>query len=52
MSMTKDMWMDEIESICEQYRTDDISLTMALRDLSRMGLSHAEALDLLTSETS
>ena len=47
VSLTKEMWMDEIEAITEQFRSGGTDLAEAIRELERLGLDSQEARDLL-----
>lgn len=47
MSMTKDMWMDEIETVCEDFRVERFDRAEAMDRLKRLGLDTDEAANLL-----
>lgn len=43
MSMTKDMWMDAVEAICEGFAAEHLTREEALQSLRRLGLDTDEA---------
>lgn len=47
MSMTKDMYMDEIEQVCVDFSDDKLTREEALDRLFRLGLDADEAGNLL-----
>lgn len=47
MSVCSDMWMENVEAICEDFAFDKITRREALDKLSRLGLGQDEAQNLL-----
>jgi len=47
MSMTRDMHMDAIDDVVEQFCDDELTRDEAIRELERLGLDTDEARNLL-----
>jgi hypothetical protein len=47
MGAAKDMWMDEVEQIGEQFCNGDLTRDEAMRELERKGFGTQEARDML-----
>lgn len=47
MSATKDLWLEEVEQICEQFANGDWTREEAFRELQRKGFDAQEARDML-----
>lgn len=51
MGASKDMWMEEIERVCEEFSFDKLTRDEALGNLRRLGLDADEANNLLNGAT-
>lgn len=47
MGAAKDMWMDEIETVCDDFRVERLDRAEAMDRLRRLGLDADEAANLL-----
>ncbi len=47
MGAAKDLWMDEVEQVCDDYRTEKMTRDDAMKKMQRLGFDATEASDML-----
>lgn len=47
MGAAKDLWMDEVEQVGEDYRTEKLTHDDAMKKMQRLGFDASEASDML-----